>query len=153
MNEKRAIAGAILDISKKVVTTERGQQHGDAEASFVAIGEMWVAYLNAVSVRRTGLPLTSLRLTAADVAFMMVQMKQMRVLYGDETDPDNYVDAAGYTALAGMFAVPARRVAPGVSAAAVTPEQPPMSPIPPFLTVRNTDDGVGGETPNPDRDF
>lgn len=139
MNDnKRAIAGAILDKAKTAVMTQRGQQHGDAESSFDAIGAMWVAYLNAISLRRTGLPLTSLRIYAVDVAFMMDQMKQMRVVYGDETDPDNYVDGAGYTALAGSFAVPASRVAPASGPAAAAPEQP-AEPIPTFLTAEYVD--------------
>ena len=126
MSEKRKIAGAILDKAKTAVTTQRGQQHGDAESSFAAIGMMWATYINATQIRRTGIPLASLYISPTDVAFMMDQMKQMRVLYGDETDPDNYLDAAGYVALAGSFSVPAARVMTASGVATATPEQPPV---------------------------
>lgn len=132
MNDKRAIAGAILDTSKKAVTTQRGQQHGDAQASFEAIGEMWLAYINAIAVRRNGLPIIGLRFTATDVAYMMGHVKEMRVLYGDEQEPDHYADHAGYVALAGSFSVPAGRAAPASGKVAGSPEQPRES-IPDFL--------------------
>jgi len=55
------------------------------------IAKMWNAWLD---IRRAG------PLTGADVAQMMVLMKQARVASGDATEPDHYIDAANYAAIA-----------------------------------------------------
>lgn len=132
MTDNRHVAGRILDLSKAAVTTVRGAQHGDAETSFAAIGQMWTAYLNALSIRQTGLPLPGLAIMPRDVAYMMGHVKEMRVMHGDEQNADHYVDQAGYTALAGMFHVPERTVAPASGKVPAAPEQP----LPAFLTAK-----------------
>jgi len=107
----RQIAGQILETAAKTVMTERGTQHGDAENSFRMIGEMWMAYLRNTWKRRaaTGSEIKDLTIEPVDVANMMVQLKQARSVYGDGTNLDHYVDAAGYTALAGMLTVEAQK--------------------------------------------
>lgn len=105
MTDQRSRAASILQEAHRVVTTERGQQHGDAADSFRMIAEMWRAYLNGVHVRLVGFPLPEdFRITNLDVAQMMATMKQARVVFGDTNNVDNFVDPAGYSALAGMFA-------------------------------------------------
>lgn len=71
----------------------RGEQHGDTEASFMMIAQLWQSYISHVMVIRG-----HLQLDASDVAQMMVMLKIARATYGKGID--NYVDAAGYTAIA-----------------------------------------------------
>lgn len=103
MADNRKVAGGILDTAKKVIMTERGSTHGDAENSFAMIGALWSAYLNHVHLRQTG-NYPNIVITGFDVAQMMVQLKQSRAVYGEQFNLDHYVDGAGYQALAGMLA-------------------------------------------------
>lgn len=88
------IAEKILDDARKAVTT-KAEQHGDTEASFLMMADLWSTYVNHVSIIKGGI-----ELDAGDVAQMMVMLKIARSAYGHGRD--NYVDAAGYTALAAM---------------------------------------------------
>lgn len=139
-NTKRKIAGGILAQATQAVTTVRGNQHGDAEGSFRAIGEMWVAYLNALSVRQTGLPLPGLAIMPRDVAYMMGHVKEVRVMFGDEQQADHYADHAGYVSLAGMFHVPERSVVRADAGGGAAPEYVAVpdtpAPIPEFLAKK-----------------
>jgi hypothetical protein len=69
---------------------ERARQHGDALAAHTNVAVLWSAYL--------GVPIT-----ARDAALMMVLLKVARTKTGD-FNPDNYVDAAGYAAIAAEVA-------------------------------------------------
>ena len=71
-------------------------KHGDTEASFTMIAEMWSVYIKNVAIIRGWT-----EVSASDVAQMMVLLKIARSAYGH--GKDNYVDAAGYTSLAGML--------------------------------------------------
>lgn len=70
----------------------RNETHGERHASFNAIAEMWTAYLKA---RKDPLG----PISAEDVAWMMVLLKQQRSQWGSKTE-DHYADAAGYAAVA-----------------------------------------------------
>jgi hypothetical protein len=86
-----------------LVGTERAS-HGDVATSFEYIAEMWTAHINAAMLRRTGIQtLPPVHLDARDVLLMMGDVKRARAIFGDETNSDNYIDNAGYTALAGML--------------------------------------------------
>jgi hypothetical protein len=85
-------AKEILETAIKAVLV-RGDQHGDTEASFTMISEFWATYTRHIMVIRG-----HISIDASDVAQMMVLLKIARSAYG--TGEDNYVDAAGYTAIA-----------------------------------------------------
>jgi hypothetical protein len=74
---------------------KRGDQHGDTEASFTMIAELWSVYIKHVAIIRGWT-----EVDASDVAQMMVMLKIARSAYG--SGDDNYVDAAGYTSIAAM---------------------------------------------------
>lgn len=76
----------ILETTLAVVR-QREQQHGTKSLVLTRIAQFWSAY--------TGTPLD-----ASDAAAMMILLKIARMQYG-EVNPDDYVDAAGYAALAG----------------------------------------------------
>ena len=83
--------GVILSTALEAVCGERAATHGDCETNFQHIAEMWSAYLG-------------IRVSAVDVAHMMVQLKQSRVRCGDPQHADHYVDQCGYSAIAGQIA-------------------------------------------------
>ena len=91
-------AGAILDSTKKIVCQERTHQHGDTVESFKVIADFWTIYLSGVNHN------PQVRLTPTDVAEMMSLLKKVRYMFGDKTNGENFIDDAGYVALAGMFA-------------------------------------------------
>lgn len=95
MKEDRSTAGAILETARALVTKDRHDTHGDAENSFAMIADLWSAYLAGVD---------PIKLRPLDVAHMMTLLKIARSVYGDGTNADHYVDAAGYQGLAGMLA-------------------------------------------------
>jgi len=65
---------------------DRSRLHGDVRTSHARIAALWSAYL--------GYPITS-----HDVALMMLLLKVARTA-GETFNLDNYVDAAGYAAIA-----------------------------------------------------
>jgi len=80
--------------------------HGDTYRSFEMIGQLWATYIgHTMTVHK------KVHLTPRDVATMMMMVKQVRSVYGHS--PDNYVDAAGYAALAAMLD-PMGRIAEGM---------------------------------------
>lgn len=87
------ISADILTEAATIVAGPRNDTHGDKERSFVAIAAMWTAYIAA---RRD--PSGPIR--PADVAQMMVLLKQQRAEWGTPT-MDHYVDSCGYSAIAG----------------------------------------------------
>ena len=87
-------AKAILEKAMAAVTAN-SDRHGETEASFSMIAELWTTYVGHVMAIRG-----QHKLTASDVAQMMVLLKITRSAYGHGID--NYVDGAGYSALAGM---------------------------------------------------
>ena len=83
----------ILDTAKDLVTTDRAEQHGDAEANFTMIASYWNTHLGLIDFIKVD-----------DVPIMLTLMKIAR-LHGDDTkNLDNYIDACGYMALGGEIA-------------------------------------------------
>lgn len=68
-------------------------KHGAKQRSFQGIALMWTAYL--MSRQDSAGPIRP-----HDVAHMMVLLKQQRAEWGTAL-PDHFVDAAGYSAIAG----------------------------------------------------
>ena len=88
-------AKRVLEAAIKAVCT-KGDEHGDATASFTMIAELWTTYIGHVMAIRG-----QHKLDASDVAQLLVMLKISRSAYG--MGADNYVDAAGYSALAAML--------------------------------------------------
>jgi hypothetical protein len=88
-------AGSILREAADIVDGQRNKTHGARERSFQAIADFWNVYLEH-SPRRPVL-------SSIDVAQMMVLLKIARSLTG-EPIADHFVDAAGYSGVAGELA-------------------------------------------------
>lgn len=88
-----SVSGGILNEASSIVEGARNETHGDKERSFVAIAEVWTSYL--IARREPDGPIRPI-----DVAHMMVLLKQQRAEWGTPTR-DHFVDAAGYSAIAG----------------------------------------------------
>lgn len=84
-----------LDEAKRIICQDRNNSYGEPEDSFTAIAVFWTVYLrqahNTVTV-----------ISAEDVAWMMVLLKISRQTHKHKED--NFVDAAGYAALAAEVA-------------------------------------------------
>lgn len=78
---------AILETAEKYVCNDRNNQYGSPEDSFKVIADLWAGYLGT-------------KITAKDVAAMMVLLKMARVRTG-AGKADNWIDAAGYCACGG----------------------------------------------------
>jgi hypothetical protein len=81
---------AILDTAKDYVTRDRAALHGKAEDTLGLIAALWSADLG-------------FDLAATDVARLMVLLKMARAK-ANSLSADNWIDAAGYAALAGELA-------------------------------------------------
>lgn len=81
---------SILSEAEKVINGGRQDTYGNPENSFKIIANLWSAYLNGKFAKP---------ITAIDVAHMMALFKIARML-GQKPCRDNYVDAAGYIAIA-----------------------------------------------------
>ena len=77
----------ILTEAARLVSSDREAQHGDPRENFRRVALAW----SAVS----GYPITP-----AQVPLMMAALKGVRAAMGN-TNPDDFVDGAGYFALAG----------------------------------------------------
>lgn len=80
----------ILDTAKGYVTADRQATHGAPEDTFGLIAPYWSAHL--------GVPVS-----ATDVAAMMTLLKLAR-LKANPSNPDNWIDGAGYLACGGELA-------------------------------------------------
>jgi hypothetical protein len=94
-----AQASSICETAAALVSGERAKQYGDALVCLQAIAELWNAI---IVVKYRAMPLAP-SLTALDVANMLEALKIAR-RYGGIHNLDNYVDGAGYAALAGEIA-------------------------------------------------
>ena len=74
----------------------KGDEHGDTEMSFNMISELWSTYVSHAHTIHA-----ESWITPHDVAQMLALLKIARSVYGFSRD--NYVDAAGYTAIAAML--------------------------------------------------
>lgn len=80
----------ILTTAQHAVTVDRAATHGEAEDNFALIAAYWSLHL--------GQPVT-----ARDIGPMMALFKLARVK-SNPAHADNYVDGAGYLAIAGELA-------------------------------------------------
>lgn len=78
------MTGRILNDAHALINGERHTQYGKPDESFRRIAIMWGAYLDV-------------KITAADVAFMMALLKLGR--QANKYKLDNLIDAAGYIGL------------------------------------------------------
>jgi hypothetical protein len=78
--------GEILDEAKRLVTEVREKEHGNPHVVYADVARMWAALLRT-------------EIDAGDVYQMLILMKICR----DSTNHDNWVDIAGYAALAGEY--------------------------------------------------
>lgn len=83
----------ILAQASKLVSGDRQKTHGDKLQNHQNIARLWSAYL-----RNRSNPAQDI--SALDVALMMALLKISRTQLGDQ-NPDDYVDGAGYMAIAG----------------------------------------------------
>ena len=84
----------ILALAKEMVSKDRNETHGDAFKNHAEIAEFWNIFLDG-KLR----PMANI--TAADVAIMMILLKISRHTQGEKFNLDNFVDMAGYSAIAG----------------------------------------------------
>ena len=87
----------ILNKAMHCVNVDRAATHGDAENSFSEIAKLWSWWID-------NRPVPEAELLPEDVAMMMALFKIGRIA-GNPTHYDNYVDLAGYTALAGEISI------------------------------------------------
>ena len=79
----------ILKMAMELTIKDRQEQYGDAEENFGVVARLWQVY-------------TGRQYSAKDVAMMLALLKVARIMSGYKAD--NYVDLAGYAALAGEIA-------------------------------------------------
>jgi hypothetical protein len=75
-----------LNTAADLVCNDREESHGAADRSFETIAGLWSITL--------GRPIS-----VSQVAMMMMQLKQARIMTGKATDADHWVDICGYAAL------------------------------------------------------
>lgn len=86
---------SVLATSQRLVSRDRAETHGDVAENLEQTANLWSVYLCAP-------------ITAHDVAQMMVLLKISRSKSGSY-NPDDYVDGAAYSAIAGALASEAGR--------------------------------------------
>ena len=104
----------ILDAARHCINGHREQDYGKPENNFARIAGLWEAY-------------TGREYTPEQVAVMLALLKIARLGSG-RPHPDNYVDLAGYAALAGELAGQAEPQAVEPLGAAESPQEPRNGP-------------------------
>ena len=84
----------ILKKAKEIISNDRNVSHGDAFKNHAEIAEFWNIFLDK-KLR----PMADI--TADDVAIMMILLKISRHTQGEKFNLDNFIDMAGYAAIAG----------------------------------------------------
>ena len=87
----------ILYEAMQCITVDRAATHGDAKDSFSEIAKLWDWWLQNRTIPEA-------ELLPEDVSMMMALFKIGRIA-GNPTHYDNYVDLAGYTAIAGEISM------------------------------------------------
>lgn len=93
---KMSCRETILEEAKRCVCTDRQNQYGPPENSFNYISDLWTAYMQ--NDKRE-----DVIISPTDVAIMMILLKVARTAQ-HKSYSDNYVDIAGYAALAAELA-------------------------------------------------
>ena len=86
----------ILEQTKKLVSNDRAEKHGDKIKNHENIARLWTGYIQ----NKTKLTIT---IKPEDVANLMALLKIARTQEGTH-NIDDYVDACGYSAIAGEIA-------------------------------------------------
>ena len=86
--ETHTTRDCIIQEAANLISGDREIDHGDAYDGFGLIATYWSAHLDT-------------NITREDVATMMTLLKLARAKSGGKRNKDNYVDAVGYSALAG----------------------------------------------------
>ena len=94
LKTKSVVKENILQQAKELVNNDREGTHGDARQNHEQIAEFWNIFLDK-KLR----PMANI--TADDVAIMMILLKISRHTQGEKINIDNFVDMAGYAAIAG----------------------------------------------------
>jgi hypothetical protein len=94
----------VLERATALVTGDRAAQHGDMRQTHQTIADLWNTYLG---------PRMGGELMPHDVAVMMVLLKVARTMAG-RFNPDDYIDMAGYAAIALECSVRPKAVATSV---------------------------------------
>jgi hypothetical protein len=93
-NSRKNSREEILKQVEKCILNDRQNTYGTPEDNFQVIADLWNIYL--------GIKDEDLQLTRQDVAIMMMLLKVAR-MKSSPNHLDNYVDAAGYSVIAGSF--------------------------------------------------
>ena len=91
----------ILEAARTCVCGERERDYGTPENNFETIGLLWGVYLRAAHPELARVMAVN-HITAKDVAAMMGLLKVARI--ATSSNPDSFVDLAGYAACAGEIA-------------------------------------------------
>ena len=90
------------DILKKCIDLtmgDRNKAYGDPTANHTNISSLWNCYLQIRS--KSGKAFDVMMIDAEDVEIMMALVKIARIAQRLTADPDHYIDAATYIAMAG----------------------------------------------------
>jgi hypothetical protein len=82
----------LLEQAAGLVDGDRNADYGPPDGDFTAAAFMWQAYLHRTFGQRGGL-----KLTAHDVAAMMIMLKLARIAWSPDKQ-DHWADIAGYAA-------------------------------------------------------
>ena len=91
LQPRRTIASQIAMRASEIINGDRARAHGQIERSFTMMAASWTAFLGV-------------DITVPQVAQGMLLIKVGRQKPGAATIADHYIDAAGYSALAGELA-------------------------------------------------
>lgn len=104
--EDKTVAIDILAEAGKLVGGGR-DIHGSVDNSYSMVAQLWEVYLRHSNFSRHNNPQAGhLHIDTADVLEMLSLLKKGRFVYATEPNRENFVDDAGYVALAGMIAMP-----------------------------------------------
>ena len=87
----------IIKMVSDIITHDRQSEYGDPEDNFTCIMRLWNNYI----FHKKG-PIYENLFTRKDVAILMMLLKIARMT-SSPNHLDNYVDAAGYSIIAGSF--------------------------------------------------
>lgn len=122
MSDNHDVAAKLLTEAGRTILHNRPGVHGSTENSFQMIGELWEVYCRHTRFTRNN----NAEILPQDVAQMMTMLKIARSVYGDPTNPDNFVDAIGYQALADMLQLPEAGLPEGKAEEKIEPAETPQ---------------------------
>lgn len=120
---KEGTNSAALECDKvSAIIKQRSGTHGDAFANLNDIGARWSEYLNKLLAKMdVG---EELELNAADIAYLMVEMKLSRACYGDNEEVDHFRDILGYSAIGAAYTTKLNAKKSGIKVSGNTFETP-----------------------------